>query len=277
MLTDYVATRWYRAPEILLGCSKYTKGVDIWATGCILGEMSNRRAVFPGTSTLNQVRWPLGSRISKTLPCQRAERVPCCPSNAQLEKIMEMTGVPNAEDIASVRSPHASTLIESIVLTTHRTLPEMFPNMSPDARDLLASMFHFNANKRCTADDALRHPYIADFYLPEDDVVGTPEPLRLGISDNTKLSAAEYRDRLYQEIANRCSCWRSRGAVFCPCRRKLTPSCWFVVYALSVGGGTLASKSSLGRANLSPPLYRSRPNPLPLLHKTSSFPLGTIR
>lgn len=174
VLTDYVATRWYRAPEILLGCSKYTKGVDIWATGCILGEMSNRRPVFPGTSTLNQ-----------------------------LEKIMEMTGVPTAEDVASVRSPHASTLIESIVLTTQRTLPEMFPNMSPDARDLLASMFHFNATKRCTADDALRHPYIADFYLPEDDLVGTPEPLRLGISDNTKLSAAEYRDRLYQEIASR--------------------------------------------------------------------------
>src|SRR3546814_3454425 len=93
----------------------------------------------------------------------------------QLEKIMEMTGPPSADDIASVQSPHASTLIESIVLTTHRTLPEMFPNMGPNARDLLASMFNFDATKRCTADDALRHPYIADFYLPEDDIVGTPE------------------------------------------------------------------------------------------------------
>lgn len=39
VLTDYVATRWYRAPEILLGSTKYTKGVDMWSLGCILGEM----------------------------------------------------------------------------------------------------------------------------------------------------------------------------------------------------------------------------------------------
>jgi mitogen-activated protein kinase 15 len=40
VLTDYVATRWYRAPEILLGSTKYTKGVDMWSIGCILGEVS---------------------------------------------------------------------------------------------------------------------------------------------------------------------------------------------------------------------------------------------
>lgn len=54
-LTDYVATRWYRAPEILLGSPRYTKGVDIWAVGCILGEMLSGRPTFPGTSTMNQV------------------------------------------------------------------------------------------------------------------------------------------------------------------------------------------------------------------------------
>ena len=54
-LTDYVATRWYRAPEILLGSPRYTKGVDMWAVGCILGEMLSGRPTFPGTSTMNQV------------------------------------------------------------------------------------------------------------------------------------------------------------------------------------------------------------------------------
>ena len=38
-MTDYVATRWYRAPEILLGCHLYTTGVDMWSLGCILAEM----------------------------------------------------------------------------------------------------------------------------------------------------------------------------------------------------------------------------------------------
>ena len=54
-LTDYVATRWYRAPEILLSSKKYTKGVDLWSLGCILAEMLMQRPLFPGSSTLDQV------------------------------------------------------------------------------------------------------------------------------------------------------------------------------------------------------------------------------
>lgn len=38
-LTEYVATRWYRSPEILLAAKRYTKGVDMWSLGCILAEM----------------------------------------------------------------------------------------------------------------------------------------------------------------------------------------------------------------------------------------------
>lgn len=53
LLTDYVATRWYRAPEILLGSNKYTKGVDMWSMGCILAELLLGKPCFPGTSTLN--------------------------------------------------------------------------------------------------------------------------------------------------------------------------------------------------------------------------------
>ena len=55
MLTDYVATRWYWAPEILLGSTKYTKGVDMWSLGCILAELLLGKPFFPGTSTLNQL------------------------------------------------------------------------------------------------------------------------------------------------------------------------------------------------------------------------------
>ena len=66
-LTDYVATRWYRAPEILLGCKRYTTGVDLWSLGCILGEMLSRRPLFPGNSTLEQVN--LNCMIWKTLIC----------------------------------------------------------------------------------------------------------------------------------------------------------------------------------------------------------------
>jgi len=55
LLTDYVATRWYRAPEILLGSTRYTKDADMWSIGCIFGELLGEKPMFPGTSTLNQV------------------------------------------------------------------------------------------------------------------------------------------------------------------------------------------------------------------------------
>ena len=55
VMTDYVATRWYRAPEILLGSTKYTKGVDMWSVGCILAELMLGKPLFPGKSTLNQL------------------------------------------------------------------------------------------------------------------------------------------------------------------------------------------------------------------------------
>uniref|UniRef100_A0A2K6G7I5 mitogen-activated protein kinase n=1 Tax=Propithecus coquereli TaxID=379532 RepID=A0A2K6G7I5_PROCO len=54
-LTQYVATRWYRAPEVLLSSSWYTPGVDMWSLGCILGEMLRGQPLFQGTSTLHQL------------------------------------------------------------------------------------------------------------------------------------------------------------------------------------------------------------------------------
>ena len=47
-LTEYVATRWYRAPEIMLNSKGYTKSIDIWSVGCILAEMLSNRPIFPG-------------------------------------------------------------------------------------------------------------------------------------------------------------------------------------------------------------------------------------
>jgi len=53
-LTDYVATRWYRAPELLLSAN-YGKEVDIWAIGCILGELTDGEPLFPGESEVDQL------------------------------------------------------------------------------------------------------------------------------------------------------------------------------------------------------------------------------
>jgi len=54
-LTDYVATRWYRAPELLLGSNHYDQKVDVWAVGCIMGELSEGEPAFPGESEIDQL------------------------------------------------------------------------------------------------------------------------------------------------------------------------------------------------------------------------------
>merc|ERR1712093_701416 len=54
-LTDYVGTRWYRAPEIIMGSLKYSKSMDMWSCGCILAEMLNGKPLFPGSSLVNQL------------------------------------------------------------------------------------------------------------------------------------------------------------------------------------------------------------------------------
>ena len=85
VLTDYVATRWYRAPEILLGSSKYTYGVDMWSAGCILAELLGGRPLFPGTSTMNQ-----------------------------LQRVLGLTGMPCEDDVRAIESPFAATMLESL-------------------------------------------------------------------------------------------------------------------------------------------------------------------
>ncbi|CAE7635181.1 erkB [Symbiodinium sp. CCMP2456] len=55
LLTDYVATRWYRAPELLLGSTLYSEGVDMWSVGCILGEMVSGKPILRGRSTMDQL------------------------------------------------------------------------------------------------------------------------------------------------------------------------------------------------------------------------------
>lgn len=123
VLTDYVATRWYRAPEILLGSNKYTKGVDMWSMGCILAELILGKPFFPGTSTLNQ-----------------------------LDRVLEITGRPRPEDIEAIQSPLAQTMLESLPPTKTRRLRDVFPTASEDALDLLKSLLQFNPNKRLTAE-----------------------------------------------------------------------------------------------------------------------------
>lgn len=56
LMTEYVVTRWYRAPELLLNCSQYTAAIDVWSVGCILGEIITRQPLFPGRDYIQQLK-----------------------------------------------------------------------------------------------------------------------------------------------------------------------------------------------------------------------------
>jgi serine/threonine protein kinase len=55
-MTEYVVTRWYRAPELLLNSSDYTSAIDVWSVGCIFMELMNRKPLFPGKDQVHQMR-----------------------------------------------------------------------------------------------------------------------------------------------------------------------------------------------------------------------------
>uniref|UniRef100_A0A3Q3XLX2 Mitogen-activated protein kinase 15 n=1 Tax=Mola mola TaxID=94237 RepID=A0A3Q3XLX2_MOLML len=172
-LTEYVATRWYRAPEILLGSARYTKGVDMWSLGCILGEMLLGKALFPGTSTINQI-----------------------------EKIMSAIPHPSPEDILSIKSEYGSSLIQRMLLKPQVPLEDLLqPSVPPDALDLLRGLLVFNPDKRLTAEQALQHPYVDRFHSPAKEPALNYDVV-LSVDDDVKLSVVQYRNKLYEVQKN---------------------------------------------------------------------------
>ena len=135
--TEYIATRWYRAPECLLRSNVYSSPVDIFAIGCIMAELYLSRPLFPGTS-----------------------------ENDQLFKICSVLGTPT-----SVTWPEGLKLgvkigyqFPNFVATP---LASLIPNASKEAIDLMTAMLSFNPQKRITAAEALAHPYFASLPVKE--------------------------------------------------------------------------------------------------------------
>merc|ERR1712113_401979 len=114
-------------------------------------------------------------------------------------KIIEVTGTPSKEDIEAIKSPFASTMLESLPPTTTRSLEDMYPHASEDALDLMRKLLMFNPDLRISADDAAKHPYVLQFRDPDDEPI-CEEVISIPIDDNIKYSIDDYRNKLYQDI-----------------------------------------------------------------------------
>ncbi|XP_058223836.1 mitogen-activated protein kinase homolog MMK2-like [Rhododendron vialii] len=141
-MTEYVVTRWYRAPELLLNCSEYTAAIDIWSVGCILGEIATREPLFPGKDYVQQLRL-----------------------------ITELLGSPDETSLGFLRSDNARKYVKQLPRYPKQQFSARFPNMSPLALDLLEKMLVFDPNKRITVDEALCHPFLSSLHDINDEPI----------------------------------------------------------------------------------------------------------
>ncbi|NXP45536.1 MAK kinase, partial [Heliornis fulica] len=127
--TDYVSTRWYRAPEVLLRSSIYSSPIDMWAVGSIMAELYTLRPLFPGTSEVDEIF-----------------------------KICQVLGTPKKSDW--LEGYHlASAMNFRFPQCVPISLKTLIPNASNEAIQLMSDMLNWNPKKRPTASQALKYPY----------------------------------------------------------------------------------------------------------------------
>ena len=179
VITDYVATRWYRAPEMLLGSINYGKPIDMWSVGCILFELLVGRPLLPGKSTKEMIVF-----------------------------MFEVTGFPDRKEYDEVKE-ECEIQIEYDNLLSERirrrkTIKQLVSGYcnDPVAIDLLGKLLLFNPKKRLTAEEALEHPYVADFHNVEEEIV-CDHKIRIPLDDNVKYGQEDYKRKLYDVVLQR--------------------------------------------------------------------------
>lgn len=133
--TDYVSTRWYRAPEVLLRSVKYNSPIDMWAVGCIMAELYTFRPLFPGSSEPDEIYKicsVLGSPTMKNWP-----------------EGLKLAGSMNFTFPRFVKTP----------------LNQLIPNASREAIQLMTDLLTYDPAKRPTAAQTLQYPYFKGMSL----------------------------------------------------------------------------------------------------------------
>jgi serine/threonine protein kinase len=151
--TDYVATRWYRAPELLVPrTTNYSTAIDLWSCGCIFAEMILRKPLFPGDDTTHQ-----------------------------LSLITEFTGKPDLGAIQRLRSRRTQEVLGSMPMRGPKDLSTVFPpDTDPAVLRLIRGMLEFDPDRRMTAREALMDDYFTSW---RDPLGFGPPPRRLEPSE----------------------------------------------------------------------------------------------
>jgi len=170
-MTEYVATRWYRAPEVILSWKRYTQSIDIWSVGCIFAELMGRKPLFKGINYLDQV-----------------------------SRIVEIIGMPHEDDMQHIRSTEARTFLSQQGFKPKIPFQKFFPRAKGEAIDLLSRLLTFDPEKRISVNDALAHVYLKDLHDEKDEPVCNV-PVRFDWEDGPDLTPDQYRALFWQEIS----------------------------------------------------------------------------
>ncbi|KAM0862501.1 hypothetical protein ACQ4PT_045211 [Festuca glaucescens] len=170
--TDYVATRWYRAPELCGSFfSKYTPAIDIWSVGCIFAEMLTGKPLFPGKNVVHQ-----------------------------LDLMTDLLGTPSAESLSKIRNEKARRYLSNMRKKPKVPLTKKFPGIDPMALHLLERLLAFDPKDRPSADEALTDPYFTGLANSEREPITEPISKFEFEFEKRKLGKDDVRELIYREI-----------------------------------------------------------------------------
>jgi len=182
IMSNYVATRWYRAPEIILSREKYTPAIDMWAVGCILAELINRKPLFPGRDSFHQI-----SLIVSILG------TPKPPDEDNLPKAQR-----NRRKNRKKRKNRG--FLRSLPNKTVVPLIKVIPKATTRACDLLAKLLTFDPDSRLSAEEALKHPYFSELHFEEEEPECEPLDEQEFSFDSMKASKTDLQLLMRHEI-----------------------------------------------------------------------------
>jgi len=171
-----VVTLWYRAPELLLGCRRYDQSVDLWAAGCIIGELLRGKPLMPGEDEMDQI-----------------------------QRVFSLLGAPHESIWPGLARYAGSSRIDFEVehqRHPYNLLPQVFPMLRREGLELLDGLLTYDPARRLTATRALAHPYFRTRPLPTDpDLMPTFASTQLPVEDRMDLRPHRGRPNAFARYA----------------------------------------------------------------------------
>eukprot|EP00730_Choanoeca_flexa_P006828 TRINITY_DN12228_c1_g8_i1.p1 TRINITY_DN12228_c1_g8~~TRINITY_DN12228_c1_g8_i1.p1 ORF type:complete len:448 (+),score=89.43 TRINITY_DN12228_c1_g8_i1:121-1464(+) len=169
-LSEYVATRWYRAPELALSLCEYTDQMDVWSFGCILAECLTGKPLFPSKTAMDQ-----------------------------LNRILDLVGSPSDADLDWIPKETTREYVRRLPSRPRADFSQKFSGAPAEAVDLLDQIFQFDPRRRPNAKQLLEHAYFASYRDPDTEPVAL-HPLKREHADVDVHSMSEIQAEIAKEV-----------------------------------------------------------------------------